>query len=304
MIELSLADNFIKNFERLHSLKVYKIPLELFNGKRVLLLMCKCSGVWIDLPYCSQGYVQTDLSSFNAKAPFMFVESQDGNLFCTKKIRWQLRDTRAYSNHIYADKLNFRINLKADQPISNSNTRRKINKAKSAGIHIKSGGAELLKDFYKVYSKRMYELGSPVCGKKIIKQSLKQDDYRLFVAYLNKKPIGAATFCIQSDKDCENVLFATDMQYKHLYTSYLLHDAMISYAKKLDLESYWLGRSTRGSSVHIFKKHFHPEEENLYWSNSHNVKNIRDNKLLKKIWRQLPLPIANLLGPFANRFVY
>ncbi len=234
----------------------------------------------------------------------MFVESQDGNLFCTKKIRWQIRDTRAYSNHIYADKLNFRINLKAEQPIGNSNTRRKINKAKSAGLYVKSGGAELLKDFYKVYSKRMYELGTLACGKKLIKQSLKQNDCKLFVAYINKKPIGAASLQIQPDQSCENDLFATDMQYKHLYTSYLLHDAMISYSQKLGLESYWLGRSTRGSSVHLYKKHFHPEEVNLYWSNSHPTKNIRDNKLLKKIWRLLPFPIANLLGPFANRFVY
>ena len=46
MIELTRCDELIKQFEQLHKLKVHKIPLEYFDGRRVLLLMCKCSGVW------------------------------------------------------------------------------------------------------------------------------------------------------------------------------------------------------------------------------------------------------------------
>ena len=45
MIELTRCDDFIERFEQLHGLKVHKVPLEYFDGRRVLLLMCKCSGV-------------------------------------------------------------------------------------------------------------------------------------------------------------------------------------------------------------------------------------------------------------------
>lgn len=304
MIELTRADNFIKEFERVYSLKVHKIPLEYFDGRRVLLLMCKCSGVWIDLPYYSQGYAQTDLSDFDEKAPFKFVESQDGNLFCTKDIKWQLRDTRAYSNHIYADKLNFSLDLDNNQLIANANVRRKIRKAKTSNLRVVSGGKELVKDFYKVYSQRMYELGSPACGKSLIRRFVKHKSNKIFVVYHNRLPIGGATLSLRNIDSAENVLFATDIRYNHFYTSYLLHDAMIEYARSINMNSYWLGRSTRNSSVHMYKKHFRPTEVDLYWSNSHATKNIRDNKLFRKLWRLLPFRLATLLGPFANRFVY
>ena len=114
MIELVCGDSFIKTFERLHNLKVHKIPLEYSSGKRVLLFMCKCRGKWIALPHCSEAYVQTDLSSYRETPPFSLIETQDGNLFCTKNIHWEIRDRKAFSSNVYADKLNFKIELKED----------------------------------------------------------------------------------------------------------------------------------------------------------------------------------------------
>ena len=125
MIELTRCDELIKQFEQLHKLKVHKVPLEYFDGRRVLLLMCKCSGVWTDLPFCSEGYVQT-CEEEGAKYPFKFVESQDGNLFCSKNIKWQIRDTRVWSNNVYADKVNFRINIDNKSRCQTQNTQSTI----------------------------------------------------------------------------------------------------------------------------------------------------------------------------------
>ncbi|MEE1323801.1 MAG: hypothetical protein UHE91_08235, partial [Bacteroidales bacterium] len=151
MIELVCADSFIKTFERLHNLKVHKIPLEYSNGKRVLLLMCKCGRSYIALPHCSEAYVQTDLSSFNQQPLFSFVQTSDGNLLCTKDIKWEIRDRVAFSANVYADKLNFKIDLKEDlMSLFSSNVRRKIRKTKSVGIEIKTTGRHLIRDFYKV----------------------------------------------------------------------------------------------------------------------------------------------------------
>lgn len=167
MIELFRADDFIKNFEKRFSKRVYKIPLNYADGRSVLLLMCKCSRRWVALPYCSEAYVQTDMGGFSETPPFTFVESSDGNLFCTKHIRWQIRDTRAWSNNVYAEKLNFSIALTDDNPMNllSSNIRRKIHKAYSLGVEVKSSGKKLIADFHKVYSRRMFELGSPCASK-------------------------------------------------------------------------------------------------------------------------------------------
>ena len=152
MIEIVCADKFIQEFERLHKLKVHKIPLDYFNGRRVLLLMCKCGRNWIALPHCSEAYVQTDLKDYKEQALFRFVETQDGNLLCTKNIHWEIRDIRAYSSNVYADKLNFKIELQDNlMSMFTSNVRRKIRKSQSLGIEIRTSGKKLIKYFYAFY---------------------------------------------------------------------------------------------------------------------------------------------------------
>lgn len=305
MIELVCADSFIKTFERLHNLKVHKIPLEYSNGKRVLLLMCKCGRSYIALPHCSEAYVQTDLSSYKEIPLFSFVQTSDGNLLCTKDIKWEIRDRVAFSANVYADKLNFKIDLKEDlMSLFSSNVRRKIRKAKSIGIEIKTTGRHLIRDFYKVYSKRMFELGSPFCSKVDVKKILKLKTGKIFVAYLNNQAIGAATLIRRDEKSFENALFATERNFNHFYTSYALHYEMMKFSLQEKAESYYLGRSTRSSSVHNFKRHFSPIEIPLYWNYSHPKKNIRDNKLLKKLWRLLPFRASKFIGKFFYKRIY
>ncbi len=306
MIELVQADDFIKRFEKLHKLKIHKIPLNFASGRSVLLLMCRCGREWIALPHCSECYVQTDISALSSKPPFIFVESQDGNLFCSKHIRWQIRDTRAWSNNIYAEKLNFSIPLGEEEPMNalSSNIRRKIRKANSLGVTIKRGGRELIRDFYKVYSQRMYDLGSPAFGKGYLRKMASQGGNIIFVAYFEGKPIGGATLSKREDNSYENGLFSTDTHFNHLYTSYALHNEMMIYAQSQGASRYWLGRSTRASSVHQYKRHFKPEETDLFWSYSVPTKNIRNKTYLRRLWRLLPFPLANFLGGLISPRIY
>ncbi len=268
--------------------------------------MCRCGREWIALPHCSECYVQTDISGLSSKPPFIFVESQDGNLFCSKHIRWQIRDTKAWSNNIYAEKLNFSVSLGENAPMDSlsSNIRRKIRKAKSSGVTIKQGGKELIGDFYKVYSQRMYDLGSPAFGKGYLKRLVWQNGSVIFVAYFEGKPIGGATLGKRDDKSWENGLFSTITEYNHLYTSYALHNAMMVYAKEQGATLYWLGRSTRASNVHKYKSHFKPKETDLFWSYSVPTKNIRNKTFLRRLWRLLPFPIAKILGAIISPRIY
>jgi hypothetical protein len=305
MIELVCADSFIKTFEKLHDLKVHKIPLEYANGRRVLVLMCKCRGVWIALPHCSEAYVQTDLTNYKETPPFSFVQTQDGNLLCTKNINWEIRDRMAFSSNVYADKLNFLIKLESDlMSVYSSNVRRKIRKAQSLGVEIRTKGKHLIRDFYKVYSKRMFELGSPFCSKEYIKKGVKLQTHKIFVAYFENKPIGAATLIKRDEESFENALFATQRESNQLYTSYLLHYEMMRFSLQENAKYYYLGRSTRMTSVHQYKKHFKPEEIPLYWSTSRKTKNIRDNKMLKKLWRLLPFALSKAIGSFFYKRIY
>lgn len=307
MIELSCAADFIKAFENTYSLKVYKIPLTFFNGREVLLLMCRCPGRWIALPYFSEAYIQTNVDpEEKGHAPFVFVESEDGNIFCTRNIRWEIRDRKVYSHNVYSDKLNFSISLGKTPTITEfgRDIRRKIRKARNNGIVVEMGGKNLLRDFYGVYSKRMYQLGSPAFGRRLLGRRVKYFDEKIFVARCNGKVIGASSLVSRDSGSWENHLFATDVEYNHLYTSYALHYAMIDFVNRQGCGRYYFGRSTRGSGVHNYKRHWKPQEEALFWSYSHSVSNIRRKKWLSRLWSKMPYGLVKIIGPFVSRKIY
>lgn len=306
MIELALADEFIKDFESKYKLNVSRIPLNFANGRSVFLLMCRCRGMWIALPYCSECYIETDNRTFNEKPPFVFVESQDGNLFCSRNTRWQIRDTKAWSSNVYDQKLDFVLSLEGSDPIASlpANVKRKMRRSSSLGVSVKVAGKTLVSDFYKVYSKRMHALGSPAFGKRFLGRLAAKKDCAVFVAYYKGKPIGGAMLEKRADNSCINTLFATDTAYNRLYTSYILHNRMMLYAKERGVSRYLFGRSTRHSGVHTFKSHFKPQEIPLFWSYSFRHRNIREYTWLSKLWRLIPFRIANVLGSAISRRIY
>ena len=305
MIELGNADVFISNFER-YGRKIQRIPLTYFDGRKVNLLMSKCGRRWICLPYLSEGVVETQNVEVE-NPPFALFESEDGNLCSTNNSRWEIRDRRAYSNHLYNAKVNFHFSIRdLDTPLLDvypSNVKRKVKKAISNGLELKSGGRQYLNHFYKIYSRRMHTIGVCPCGKRYIKQRLKGDDYWLFVVYHGNKPVGVASLMKNSPLYMENEFFATDSDFNHLYTSYMLHYGMMSFAKEHQAD-YSLGRSTFDSSVYQYKQHFKAEQHQLFWSHSHRTTNIRNRKFLYTLWRLLPYRIMLLIAPFVYRRVF
>ncbi|MDR1847342.1 MAG: hypothetical protein LBR17_04410 [Bacteroidales bacterium] len=305
MIEIKDASNFIVNYEH-YAKKVYRIPLTYFDGRQVNILMCKCGYRWIALPYMSIGIMETQGEPVK-NPPFTLFESEEGNLCATANVRWEIRDTKAYSNFLYSDKVNYTIHLRdLTIPLIDSyppNVRHKIRKAYNNGLIVKQGGESLVNHFYKVYSSRMFEIGICPASKYYIRKRIQNGDYFLFVIYKDNKPVGAASLQHTVMHFMENEFFATDTEYNCLYTSYLLHYAMMQFAQSKDSD-YSLGRSTYDSSVHHYKQHFKAETHKLYWSFSHRTKNIRNNKFLYSLWRLLPYRLVLLLAPFVSRRIY
>ncbi|MDR1006250.1 MAG: hypothetical protein LBL74_05240 [Bacteroidales bacterium] len=305
MIELASADAFIKKFE-IYGRKVTRIPLTYFSGSKVNLLMSKCGCRWICLPYMSEGVLETQ-GEEPLNPPFALFESEDGNLCATANVKWEIRDTRAYSNFLYTQKVNFRLPLCGLQtPVLDffsPNVRRKIKKAENNGLIVKFGGKQYLNHFYKVYSRRMHAIGVPPVSKTYLRKRLICGDYWLFIVYNGKTPIGAASLMRNKEGLMENEFFATDSKSNHFYTSYLLHYSMMQFAHDEHCD-YSLGRSTYESSVYYYKMHFKAEQYQLYWSFSYKHKNIRNYKILYRLWKLLPYRFVQWLSPFVYRFIY
>lgn len=307
MIELQNADQFIENFEKVHKKRIVRIPYTTKEGERKTLLMCKCFKRWVALPYYSVAILENRITD-RKTAPFKLFESEDGNIISTGRSPWEIRDITGHSQYIYSDKIVPILQINDKENIWDLfpyDVKRKIRKAYRNEIQIEYGTSKkILNKFYQAYAIRMREIGVMTMSKSIIARQVKTQRTIAFIATLNDKVIGGATLCNMDNNLFENVLFATIGEYNHLYTSYILHYAMMCYAKEKGGTRYSFGRSTRDSSVHNYKKHWKAKEYNLYWSYSKNHKSIRDRKIYYTLWKKLPYSISSLFGPILSKYVY
>ncbi len=188
--------------------------------------------------------------------------------------------------------------------------RNHVRKAEKSGLVASSGGTELLNDFYRVWTVRMHQLGTPCYPRKLFQSILDtfQDNARLFVVRLDKSTVGGAF--VYSYKGLVQIRWAaTLVEYNslcpnnHLYWSVMRHYCL-SGASCFDF-----GRTTMDSSQHKFKKQWGSYPVQLhyqYWcapGKELSLATPNDPKYSKKveIWKRLPLWFTRLAGPYISR---
>lgn len=185
--------------------------------------------------------------------------------------------------------------------------KRKIRKSERNGIIVKSGKAELLRDFYAIYSRNMHRLGSPALPIRWFRNLLNNyhdGETGIWIASFNEKPIGGA-FLLEYNGFYEACWISTLHEFNRLYTSYGLYWHLIRYAVEHNGKHFSFGRSSTGSGVHSFKQQWGGVDFPLYWNYSQQpANNIRSVTFLPKLWKLLPYPIARLLGPLVSGRFY
>jgi len=187
-----------------------------------------------------------------------------------------------------------------------SNLRRKIRKANKSGFVFRIGGEELLKDFYHVYSRKMHQLGSPPYGKGFFRSFFHtslEERLAFFVAYSGSLPVGGALL-LSYKGFYESAWFATKPSFHKYYVSDGLHWAMIQYVIKNGGRIYSMGRSTKNGSVYIYKNHWPVENSPLFLYNFSSKLSLRNYSWLSKIWKCVPVPVANLWGQSLVKHIY
>jgi len=183
----------------------------------------------------------------------------------------------------------------------------KARKAMANGLTSKSGGIELFPDFFHVYARNMLRLGSPVLPKRFFTNILKgytNGCARVFCVYKENIPVGAS-FLMSYSGFFENTWFSTIKNSNHLFPAQLLHHEMIKFSISNSGHTYSFGRSTSGSGVHEFKRRWGTEETIIYWNYDKPVSlDLRKAEFMPKLWKLLPLPLANLLGPIVAKRIY
>ena len=212
--------------------------------------------------------------------------------------------------HLRTDKISMHLPL-IDDPDElwhsfKPKIRNRIRKAEKSGIIIVRGGLELLDDFYRVWTVRMHELGTPCYPRKLFSSIMETfpDKSQIFLARLKDITIGAifAHFfkgLVQISWGANLVEYNKLNPMSMLIWSVSKHYCEVK-AKRLDF-----GTSLVGSSQYKFKNRWGAELIQLhyqYWAQpGHELSFVRrDNPKYKNmidIWKKLPLWITRLVGP-------
>lgn len=188
--------------------------------------------------------------------------------------------------------------------------RNRIRKAEKSGFVVVSGGPELLDDFYRIWTIRMHELGTPCYPRKLFSSIMETfpDRSQIFLARLKDMTIGGI-FVHHFNGFVDACWGAALTEYKHLNPISFLCWSVMKHFCLEGATCFDFGRTTVESGPHDFKRRWDAEPIQLYyhyWTRpGHKLSIVSpDNpKYKKKIeaWKKLPVWVTRLVGPLISR---
>lgn len=184
--------------------------------------------------------------------------------------------------------------------------RNQIRKAGKSGLTVQVGGKELLADFYAMFARNMRDLGTPVYGRVFFETILEVFPLHtnIFVVKYQEAPVAAGLGTIF--KETMEVPWAGSLvEYRSMCPNMLLYWEAIQFGIQQGMKIFDFGRSTPGEGTYRFKAQWGANAHPLvweYWTKEGGpVPNISPTNakfsLAIKLWKKLPLAVANLLGP-------
>lgn len=225
----------------------------------------------------------------------------------------EFRDTRQRDEFaaVRTDKVAMILPLPDDQDILwkklGAKRRSQINRPLREGVEVKNGAAELLEDFYRVFSHNMRDLGTPVYSKTLFADILQRfpDSAHIVTVYLHGKPVGGA-FLMGFAGQLEIPWASTLRSVNSLGVNMLMYWEVLKYAMSRGYQTFDFGRSSVDSGTYRFKKQWGAEPKQLYWhywlNDGQQMPGLTPSnpkyQLAIKAWQRLPLFVANRIGPF------
>jgi serine/alanine adding enzyme len=184
--------------------------------------------------------------------------------------------------------------------------RNQVRKAEKLGLTAVRGGAELLPDFYRVFTRNMRDLGTPVYGPELFSHVLQTfpGRARLIVVRLNQAPI-AAGFTYRTRGMTEIPWASSIRDFNNMCPNHLLYWHAIAAAVEEGSEIFDFGRSTPNEGTFKFKEQWGAKPVALHWeyllASAQQLPDVSPRnpkfRLLIEAWKRLPLWLANAVGP-------
>lgn len=193
-----------------------------------------------------------------------------------------------------------------------SKLRSQIRRPQKEGMTVKVGGIDLLEDFYCVFARNMRDLGTPVYGGGFFRTILETFPKETAVCSVSWEGRPVAAGLVYSFREMMEIPWASsDRRYDRLSPNMLLYSSVLEYACQQGCRMFDFGRSTVNSGTYRFKEQWGAKPVPLYWyywlKDDRPLPDLNpDNpryRLAISLWRKLPLPIANMLGPHIVKYL-
>ena len=213
--------------------------------------------------------------------------------------------------HCRTDKVVMLLDLPADPDDLwsdiGSKRRSQIKRPLRENVEVLHGQIDLLDQFYAVFSRNMRDLGTPVYPKsffRAILESFTESSYITIVQHQNK-PVAAA-FLLGWKSGIEIPWASSLREANPLGVNMLLYWEVIKRSIELGYKVFDFGRSTMNAGTYRFKKQWGSQPKQLYWyywlKEGESMPELTPSspkyKLAIATWKKLPVPVANLLGPY------
>ena len=186
--------------------------------------------------------------------------------------------------------------------------RSQVRRPQKEGVDVRFG-LDQVEPFYRVFARHMRDLGTPVQPRRLFDAiaSVFPDDSWFACAYLAGQPVAAG--CGFRWADEFEITWASALrEFNALAPNMLVYWRMMERCVTAGVRTFNFGRCSPDSGTHRFKRQWGGRDEPLWWyqwspSGTAATPSPDDGAYAwgPRIWRRLPLGIANLLGPLVVR---
>jgi serine/alanine adding enzyme len=173
-------------------------------------------------------------------------------------------------------------------------------------VTVEHGGVELLEDFYRVFSRNMRDLGTPVYSDMLFRTILDRlgSAAHIVLVRVADRP-AAAGFLLRHRENMEIPWASSLREFNGIGVNMLLYWEALRFSIEQGCRVFDFGRSSVDSGTYRFKRQWGAEPRQLYWhywlSGGGELPELNPNnpkfRLAIQVWRKLPLAVANRLGP-------
>jgi serine/alanine adding enzyme len=188
--------------------------------------------------------------------------------------------------------------------------RSQVRRPQKEGVEVRFG-LEQAGAFYEVFSRHMRDLGTPTQPRRLfetVAQTFPEDVW-FGCAYHRGRPIaGGCGF--RWDGEFEMTWASALNEYNRMAPNMLVYWAFLERAAEQGVTLFNFGRCTPGSNTHRFKQQWGSRDVPLWWYQrawggraATPSPDMAGYSWGPRVWRRLPLPLANLLGPRVVRLI-